>query len=203
MAITNYAELQTAVANWLDRSDLNERIPEFIALGEAVIRRKLRTMGEEKRANADTLPGDATLSLPADFNGMRDVFIRGDPITPLSQVALSKLRSSQAGSSVGKPTMYAVTDDQLLLAPTPDAAYRVEMHYYAFSPLSDIVSSNAVLASHPDLYLHLSLAEGFRYMNDDQRELKMLTLAQKTIEDIMANDELVRFGASPLQVRIA
>ena len=30
MAITTYAQLQTAAANWLDRTDLSARIPEFI-----------------------------------------------------------------------------------------------------------------------------------------------------------------------------
>lgn len=34
MAISNYTELQTAVANWLDRDDLSARIPEFIGLCE-------------------------------------------------------------------------------------------------------------------------------------------------------------------------
>jgi len=39
MAIGTYAELQTAVANWLDRSDLTDRIQEFIDLAEARINR--------------------------------------------------------------------------------------------------------------------------------------------------------------------
>lgn len=34
MAITTYVELKTAVANWLQRSDLTARIPEFIELAE-------------------------------------------------------------------------------------------------------------------------------------------------------------------------
>ena len=42
MAINTYATLQTAVANWLDRSDLTDRIPEFIALAEARMNRNLR-----------------------------------------------------------------------------------------------------------------------------------------------------------------
>jgi len=42
MAINTYATLQTAVANWLDRSDLTDRIPEFIALAEARMNRVLR-----------------------------------------------------------------------------------------------------------------------------------------------------------------
>src|SRR3954468_13495184 len=41
MAITSYAELQAAVGNWLARSDLSARLPEFIALAEADIRRNL------------------------------------------------------------------------------------------------------------------------------------------------------------------
>ena len=39
MAITTYAELKTAISNWLDRTDLDDRIPEFIALAEARHRR--------------------------------------------------------------------------------------------------------------------------------------------------------------------
>ena len=42
MAITTYAELQTATANWLDRSDMTDRIPEFIELAEANFNRVIR-----------------------------------------------------------------------------------------------------------------------------------------------------------------
>ena len=47
MAISNYGELKTSVANWLDRDDLTERIPEFIALCESMIIRSLRIRGME------------------------------------------------------------------------------------------------------------------------------------------------------------
>jgi hypothetical protein len=42
MAITTYAELQAAAANWLVRGDLTARIPEFITLAEARLNRVLR-----------------------------------------------------------------------------------------------------------------------------------------------------------------
>jgi hypothetical protein len=42
MAISTYAELQTAAANWLGRADLTSRIPEFVALAEAKFNRTLR-----------------------------------------------------------------------------------------------------------------------------------------------------------------
>ena len=43
MAIGTYAELQTAVANWLDRGDLTDRIVEFIDLAEVRINRIIRS----------------------------------------------------------------------------------------------------------------------------------------------------------------
>jgi predicted PurR-regulated permease PerM len=60
MAIGTYAELQTAVANWLDRGDLTERIKEFIGLAEARMNRVLRL---QLMVNIDTttLGGAAAL----------------------------------------------------------------------------------------------------------------------------------------------
>ena len=54
MAISNYSELQTAVANWLDRDDLTARIPEFIALAEARFNRVLRLRSMEAKYTANT-----------------------------------------------------------------------------------------------------------------------------------------------------
>ena len=39
MAITTYAELKTAVGDWLNRSDLDSVIPNFISLAEAQFNR--------------------------------------------------------------------------------------------------------------------------------------------------------------------
>ena len=52
MAIGTFAQLKTAAANWLDRSDLTDRIPEFIALAEARFNRILRTRDMETVSTA-------------------------------------------------------------------------------------------------------------------------------------------------------
>ena len=39
MALGTFTELKDAIADWLDRSDLTARIPDFIALAEARINR--------------------------------------------------------------------------------------------------------------------------------------------------------------------
>ena len=43
MAISTKAELKTAAANWLNRSDLSDRLDEFIELAEASLNMNLRT----------------------------------------------------------------------------------------------------------------------------------------------------------------
>jgi hypothetical protein len=52
VSISNYDELKTAVANWLERSDLTSRIPEFIAFGEDRIGTDLRIRAMETSADA-------------------------------------------------------------------------------------------------------------------------------------------------------
>ena len=65
MAITTYAELQTALDNWLARTDLQSRTPEFITLAEARMNRELETRSQEKRATSALVADDpyVTLSL--------------------------------------------------------------------------------------------------------------------------------------------
>ena len=42
MALNNYSDLKTTVANYLARSDLTSVIPDFIQLAEQRLRRELR-----------------------------------------------------------------------------------------------------------------------------------------------------------------
>ena len=71
MAITTYEELKTAAANWLSRSDLGSRIPEFIALAEAHFNRRLRVREQETSASIAMAGGAGTL--PADYLQWREV----------------------------------------------------------------------------------------------------------------------------------
>ena len=68
MAISTYAELQTAVDNWLARTDLSGRSPEFITLAEARMNRELETQSQEKRATVLLTADDSYVTLPATEN---------------------------------------------------------------------------------------------------------------------------------------
>jgi hypothetical protein len=67
MAITTYAELQAAAANWLVRADLTARVPEFITLAEARLNRNLRARLAEVEQTLTATVGARTIPLPAGF----------------------------------------------------------------------------------------------------------------------------------------
>ena len=78
MAITTYAELQTAIGNWLDHTLFTARVPEFIALFEACANRRLRVRQQEAMTNL-TPDANGSAALPADYLALRRVTWTGAP----------------------------------------------------------------------------------------------------------------------------
>lgn len=161
MPITTYAELQAAVADWVERGDLTARLPTFVANFEAKVNRWLR----ERRMEAqDTASVDTRLTaLPADFAEAITVQARTGAETAWSKLepaAADVLASYDADlGAVGRPRFYAVLGGQLMLHPTPDQAYTVQLTYFEKLPgLSDANTSNWLLAAAPDVYLDGALA---------------------------------------------
>ena len=70
MSITTYAELQTAAANWLNRTDLTARIAEFIDLSESQFNRRLRTRSQLTRTQATV--STQFVGLPSDLLEMQN-----------------------------------------------------------------------------------------------------------------------------------
>ena len=74
MALTSYSTLKTAIANWLNRTDLSDEIADdFIVLTEADFNSKLRI---RKMVNQTTITIDSeTESLPTGFLQVRNFYI--------------------------------------------------------------------------------------------------------------------------------
>lgn len=176
MAITSYTTLCTAVANWLARSDLTDRIPEFITLFEAKANRELRCPQMEKRsytsvATSNTAP--EFISLPSDFQTMRRLRLSGVTGKPrlanVSGQQADMLRYSVANAS-SQPEFFTIVGNELELIPTPGQDYELEMIYRSnLDPLDNDTASNWLLDLAPDAYLYGALLEAAPYMKDDNR----------------------------------
>ena len=77
MSITNYSELQTSVANYLNRSDLSSIIPDLITLAEAQLSADVVARDMETRTTLTTTASNAYVTLPTDMlEMMRLVYLQ-------------------------------------------------------------------------------------------------------------------------------
>lgn len=202
MAITTYSELKTAIADWLNRSDLASAIPNFISLAEAQMSRQIRHRKMVTRATAtmDT----PYFAVPADWKETIRFQLNTNPITPLLYVTPEQLlEDSQVYSSAGQPMFFTTIGQQFEVLPQPDGSYDAELLYYAKLPaLSDAAPTNWLLTESPDIYLYGALAQSAPYLKEDERTGIWAGLYQKFVDDMMLADERARIGSSKLKARI-
>lgn len=202
MSITTYSELQTAVANFLARTDLTTQIPDFIALAEGRMSRELETRSQEKRATATLTVGDEFIALPTDMREIREVKLNTSPITVLEYKSPTSLDTDYASGSSGKPQAYSIVGSELKMRPVPDDTYTAEIVYIgSLTALSDSNVTNNVLARHPDAYLAGALAEAYTYLMDEQRAQIYDTKFSRAIAEIQKDEQRAHYGTGTLQMQ--
>ena len=202
MAISNYSELQTAVANWLDRDDLAARIPEFISLCEARFNRSLRIRAMETLdTSVTTTAGTSTIALPTGYVQMRDVHLIANPLVQIQYVTPEIINRIYAGSLSGRPEVYTIIGDTIKFGPTPDVEYSVSMLYYkTFDALSDGSPTNWVITNAPDIYLYGTLLEAEPFLMNDQRIQLWATAFTESVNKLQEQDNKDRHSGSALRV---
>lgn len=196
-----YDDLKTSIATWLVRSDQTDRIPEYIALAE---RRLNRVVFCPEREATTTLTAAASVTLPTDFSAVRAIWLDTDPKVVLDQMTLNELRQAYSGATTGQPGNYAISGNQLILGPSPDSAYSIELAYWqAIEPLSDSVADNWLLLAHSDLYLCAALAEAFLGTYDEQRAVLWENRTEAKIAEVNAYGRHQQYGGAPFRIRSA
>ncbi|MEQ8736699.1 MAG: hypothetical protein RIC29_17385 [Rhodospirillaceae bacterium] len=203
MALTTYAELQSAIADWLNRTDLAARIPDFIALTESSLNRDLRTQDMVASATLATVAGNGSVTLPDDVVELRTVVLDANPKAVLSFLPRQALEARYALCGSGRPVGYSVLGRTLKLGPTPDAAYAISVTYYtSISALSDTVTSNWVLQAHPDLYLYGALVQASPYLGDDARAGVWAGLYARALDAVESTDNRAQWAGSPIAMQV-
>jgi len=206
MAITNYTDLQSTIADYLARTDLTTQIPLFIQLAENRLRRDLRIRPMLKVVTTATTASDPTVALPSDFLEMRDLHIESSPIqTLVYQNPSNFYRNTKASTAdSGAPKFYTVMGSEFQFAPIPDSNYTLKMVYYA-SPtyLGTSNSSNIFLANCPDLLLYASLGEAEPYLMNDARVQTWATLYDRGLNSLTVSDSASENPSAPMVISLA
>ena len=193
MAITTYAELQSSVGDWLNRSDLTSVIKDFIVVAESEFRRTIRHRKMITRSDA-TFDREYSAT-PPDWYQTVSLILKTDPVRPLEYVTNEAMHDlKNTSSATGKPRYYTHVGDEIQVFPVPDGdGYSGELVYYAKLPaLSDSATSNWLLDLAPDIYLYGTLKQSAPYLRDDERTGMWVQLYQKGIDDLVISDQRTR-----------
>lgn len=166
MALDSFANLKTAIADHLNKSNLTSYIPDFITLAESRHKRdiRIREMLERSALTIDSMYED----IPTGLLEALQIRLLTTPVTPVDFVSIESMTSLRRAGT-GKPVKFTI-HEQIEFDVSPDSSYSGEIIYYkALTPLSDAATSNALLVRAPDAYLYGALAASAPFLLNDER----------------------------------
>lgn len=171
MALVNYSDFQTTIADYLARSDLTAQIVDFITMAEVRLGRDLREcQGNEGRATVTLVPGERHLDVPTDFIRARSLQLNTDPITFLNYKTPDWIAMHYAGSQTSRPVVYSIVARTFKFGPTPDSDYEMELIYQkTIAALSDSNVTNWYTVNVPDMLLWASMIAAEPLIQNDTR----------------------------------
>lgn len=193
MAINDFSSLKTAVANWLHRSDLTDRIPDFISLAESRINRLIPTRGTEIETTLTATNGSAFINLPADFNTPVALWLEAwIPRRLLVLVAPVNLPYMPISTY---PTYWALLQNQIKFDRLANANFNLTLRYIVLSHLSDAAPTNYILTNYPDLYLYATLIEAAPFIRDNDTTQMWETRFYKALDEVIASENQSKSNA--------
>ena len=191
MTISTYTELQTAIGNYAIRSDTSTLAPEYIALAEAVINRRLRCQAMVTSTTGTITGGASSFTLPTDFLGVRQLRLTGGSYYKLEPVSLDYMDEQKAQADIsGEPVSFALRGLVAEVYPEPADATTYRLTYYQRLPALASNSTNWMLTAHPDVYLYGALVQ-FGVRTTDDRIAVWSQMFDAALEAIRAYDELM------------
>lgn len=200
--ITDYASLKTAIADLLNRDDLDVAIPTFIAVMEAQTEEQLRLRQMLERVDSFSV-GAEYVDLPADFLETRAISLNTVPATPLTFRTIDGMDEyKRINPGVGKPTEYSIVGEQFQFLQVPDTTYSATLLYYKKIPrLSDSNTSNWLLQARPDVYLYGAALNSAPYLKEDARIQTWATFYQNAIDVMQVSDQRAQTASNNLKAK--
>jgi hypothetical protein len=194
MSISTFAELKTAVASWLARSDLTDNIPDFITLFEAHAVRELKVRDTEDEATLT--PSSGSVALPADFLAVRSLTWTGSPRRDLVYMHPSSLVLEYPTSPDGNPIHYTIQAGNILVRPVDDTSLTL-LYRAKTAAVSGVL--NWLFTNHPDAYLNGALVEAHLFIKDMETAQLWEGRRDKIFASITRSDFNHR---GPMQIRV-
>lgn len=170
----NYATLVQLVQDYLESTETSfvDNIPTFVQQAEERIYNSVQLPAIRKNVTGTMTSGNQYLSLPTDWLATFSLAVI-TPVTGAYAYMLDKdvnyIREAfPVPATTGTPTHYAIFDaNTLIVGPTPDASYSVELHYYYY-PESIVTAGTTWLGDNFEtVLLYGTLREAYLYLKGE------------------------------------
>ncbi len=199
MALSNYADLQTAIITYAFRvgdTDFAAMCPTFIALCESRVNKTLRIRQMETSATVTMTNGVGTL--PADYLQYREVLANGPHAYPLKVTDPNTGQGDYPLSDY--PAYFAVIGNTIKTFPA--STVDLTLNYFEKIPaLSDADDTNWLLEKAPEVYLYGSLMEAAPFMMDDGRISTWAQFYEGAMVLLRQEDEMAKYARASSRVR--
>lgn len=164
--ISTYSELQSAVAGWLNRSDLTARIPDFITLAESRLNRRLKLRVMETEATLSVSSGAQSVALPTGY--IEPMGLWADDATERRELRYLDPVQMPDETAAGTIHYWTITGENIAFERPSSEALSLTLRYLKAFALSDAEPANWLLTNHPDVYLFATLVEAAPYERDTE-----------------------------------
>jgi hypothetical protein len=185
----NYTQLVTQVNDYCENSFPTDNMNTFIRQAEQRIYNTAQPANLRKNVTGQLTASNKYLAAPSDFLSTYSLAIypasgTGDYLYLLNKDVNFMREAYPNPATTGKPKHYAIFGPQsndvnelsFMVGPTPDAAYRAELHYYYY-PESIVTATTSWLGDNFDsVLLYGTICEAYTYMKGDAG---MVQLAQE------------------------
>lgn len=173
----NYTELVALIQDTVENSEESfvDAIPGFVRAAEQRIYNEAELPATNYNQTSTLTANNRFMSTPAAFISVNEVQVVDSGVSYyLEPKDVSYIRAAFPNpTSTGRPEYYAVYDkDTLILGPTPDSAYGVELHYFGY-PASIVTANTTWLGDNYDqVLLYAALIEAGIYLKYTEDEMK-------------------------------
>ena len=197
--ITNYATLQSAIADYLNRADLTAQIQTFIQFAEADLNTRLRS--REMIVNATATSDGQFVALPPDWLEAINMMIVGGQ-SPLRYITPDEADTIIKAQTYTSTRFYSMTTGVIELVPPAVDDITIDMVYYGKIPaLSDANTTNWLLTKAPDVYLYGALTHAAPFLMDDQRMAVFSQIYLARVQSLQDESQKALHSGSPLIAR--
>ena len=204
MAIATYADVLTAIRDWLARpSDTttlpDARLGDLVVAAETEIWDRLRV--RDMMTTATLSVAAQSVAAPSDLLEVSRMFIDGTPVYPLEMMAPPQFWPTFSSAITGRPRNYTLEGSNFQFGPPPDATYSVKLSYFARqAPIS--TATNAVFLARPTMWVYGALAHSEALVMNDARIAVWRGMFEAAVTAAQAASDRAAYSGAPLRMRV-